>query len=99
MSVGDERHPSCAAALHRVRVACADVGAEGSDAREACMRRSGVFVHADDADCARPTVCQLSGSSAPLYACCTRPTEQPQTVYGMPLFGGPSKVTPSGKTA
>jgi hypothetical protein len=97
--MSEARHPSCAAALHRVRVTCAEAGAEGSDAREACMRRSGVFVRAADADCARPTVCQLSGSSAPLYACCTLPTEQPQTVYGMPLFGGPSKVTPSAKSA
>ena len=88
----------CALLVHRASDRCR--GAATSEERAACLRTHGV--HDAPIGCAGETRCVVSGSSEPYYVCLTSATQQPQVVYGLPLFGSPSKcvgdVTGSGKS-
>lgn len=81
----------CTQALHRVRREC---GPPGTEAHERCMRALNVSATAGDVACATAaTQCLRSGESDPQYACLQSGAAHPQKVYGLPLRGGPSRVT------
>lgn len=78
------RHSTCAEALHTVRTECASkTGAE----REQCLREH--HVHSEPHP--SRTECRVAGDSDVHHVALEVPTV-PQTVYGMPLFGMPSRV-------
>ena len=92
-------HRNCSDALHQVYREC---GPPGTDAHDKCMRErnvhgeaaSVVSCGAADGD-TRVTQCVVAGSSLPQYTCCRGSGESevaPQTVYGLPLHGNPSRV-------
>jgi hypothetical protein len=75
---------SCAQLLHAARQSC-----KLDD--EECLRRHGVY--SSTPPCAQATRCEVSGMSRAFSACL--PAAHPQTVHGMPIFGGPSRVVAS----
>ena len=83
-------YASCAAALHDVRREC---GTPGTAAYEACARAKNVHGEAASRCACVPTTCILAGESDRRFTCVEVAPAHPQTVHGLPLRGGPSKVT------
>lgn len=83
-------YQSCNDALHTVRRECPPAGSPDYDQ---CMRGKNVHALAQGVrECPAGAVrCELAGTTAPRFACVLDATA-PQTVYGLPLHGNPSRV-------
>ena len=78
-------HASCSEALHKVRREC---GPPGTAEHEQCRRAH--HVHSEPSE--ERTECRIVGESEACYVQLSVPTVVPQNVYGMHLFGAPSRV-------
>lgn len=83
------KHSTCAEALHMVRTECASkLGAE----RKQCIRKANEAHHVHLEPHPSRTECRVAGDSDVQHVALEVSTTVPQTVYGMPLFGVPSRV-------
>lgn len=80
---------SCSRALHSARKRCAE-----REDRPTCEEALGVYASADACPCERPTRCRVSGNSEERFVCVANAPVQPedQLVFGMPVYGGSSRL-------